>query len=175
MEKSGGFDASWRNEIAETAVTAGVRNLIVPLGLVSRAFNEDASRSRSYTPQTEAPSALGSDPERSGGSRISQTWLEREAICDEIGEFIKRSLDGDHRGASGRDRLRLPSRIWLVFRDYEGLCYKPGRVCRSWQICKNLVKRGDGIGDSVFVGFPSEREARRVAGRSGVGWPFLGR
>ena len=142
--------------------------------LVSRGFNEEASRSRSYTPQAGTPSAPGSDPERSGGSRLSQPWLEREAICDEIGDFIRRSLDGDHRGASGRDRLHLPSRIWLVFRDYEGLCYKPVRVCRSWQSCKDLVKRGDGAGDSVYVGLPSEREACRVAGRAGVGWP-LGR
>ena len=138
--------------------------------LVEREFNENASRSRSDTPCTEQASAVGSDPGRSGSTRTPQSWLEREGICDEIAEFIKRSLDGDHRGASGRDRLRLPSRIWLVFRDYEGLQYKPVRVCRSWQSCKDLVKRGDGAGDSVFVGLPSEREACRVAERSGVGW-----
>jgi hypothetical protein len=139
--------------------------------LVEREFNENASRSRSDTPCTEPASAAGSDPGRTGSTRTPQSWLEREGICDEIAEFIKRSLDGDHRGASGRDRLRLPSRIWLVFRDYEGLHYKPVRVCRSWQSCKDLVKRGDGAGESIFVGLPSEREACRVAERSGVGWP----
>ena len=110
----------------------------------------------------------GTDPERASSSRASQTWLEREIICDEIAEFIKRCLGGDYRGSSGRDRIHLPSKIWLVFKDYEGLEYRPVRVCRTWAACKELVKKAGSAGDSVFVGLPSEREACRVAGRSGV-------
>eukprot|EP00435_Cladocopium_sp_Y103_P051693 s1247_g16.t1 len=38
------------------------------------------------------------------------SWLEREAICDQIGRFLARSISGQFRGSSGRDRIPLPSR-----------------------------------------------------------------
>ena len=99
------------------------------------------------------------------------SWLEREAICDEIAAYVRRCLAGSHRGPSGRDRIQSPSRIWLVFKDFNGVLYQPVKVCRSWGECKALVKRNEDVGDSIFVGLPSEREACRVAGVSGVGWP----
>lgn len=99
------------------------------------------------------------------------TWLERESICDEIGLYIQRALLGDHRGPSGRDRIQLGSRVWLVFKDYEGLEYRPVRVCRTFSECRDLVKRGQDCGDSVFVGLPSDREACRVAAAAGFTWP----
>jgi hypothetical protein len=157
------------SSLRSSRVSEGSFSLVAPS---NRAFNENASRSRSGSGE-EVNSAVveGTDPERASSSRASQTWLEREIICDEIAEFIKRCLGGDYRGSSGRDRIHLPSKIWLVFKDYEGLEYRPVRVCRTWAACKELVKKAGSAGDSVFVGLPSEREACRVAGRSGVGWP----
>eukprot|EP00435_Cladocopium_sp_Y103_P060036 s81_g21.t2 len=144
-----------------------------------REFNEAASRSRSgtsspapTTPSEHSASLPWSDTRSVASSGCGLTWLQREAICDGIAEHIKRCLRGDHRGESGRDRIHLPSRIWLVFKDYEGTVYNPVKVCRSFGACKELVKRGEHCGDSIFVGLPSEREACRVAGQSGVGWPI---
>ena len=45
------------------------------------------------------------------------------------------------------------SRLWLVFRDHFG---------------DRLTKVGHQLGDSLFVGLPSEREARLVCSRAGV-------
>ena len=142
---------------------------------VVRDFDAGASRSRtdgpspSFTPNERSPSAA--DSRGPSCATCSLTWLERENICDRIAEYIRRALRGDHRGESGRDRIPLASRIWRVFRDFEGVVYQPVRVCRTFGECRALVKRGESCGDSVFVGLPSEREACRVAGVSGVGWP----
>lgn len=143
-------------------------------------FDSRASKSRSdggsagYAPRDRSPSAADSQATSVASSRCSTTWLEREQICDGIAEYIRRALRGEHRGPSGRDRIPLASRIWLVFRDFEGRVYQPVKVCRNFTDCKALVKRGEDCGQSVFIGLPSEREACRVAGISGVGWP-LGR
>lgn len=85
------------------------------------------------------------------------SWEEREAICDEIGAFVLRGLRGEYHGSSGRDQISLPSRLWLVFRDHFG---------------DRLTKVGHQLGDSLFVGLPSEREARLVCSRAGVPWPI---
>ena len=164
---------------SETSSLRSLRSSRISEGSFSvvRSFDENASRSRSGSGEAGTASSNiveGTDPDRAPSSRSSQGWIEREAICDEIAEFIKRSLGGDHRGASGRDRLKLPSKVWLVFRDYEGIEYRPVRVCRSWAACKDLVKKAGDVGDSIFIGLPSDREARRVASKTGVGWP-LGR
>ena len=104
----------------------------------------------------------------------SLTWLEREEICDQIGRFLARSISGGHRGASGRDKIPLPSRIWIVVRDYAGQIYTPVKVVKSWTSCKVLCKpTNHECGDSVFVGLPSEREARRVVQAAQLTWPAV--
>ena len=165
----------------ESVRSGGEADTLGSFSLV-RPFNEDASRSRSgsgypsrggaSSPTPSATSAAGS--QTSGLSRVDRrllSWEQREAICEEIGQYIRRALAGGHRGASGRDKIVLPSRLWLVFRDYEGLEYRPVLVCHSFSECKNHVKRGEDCGESVFIGLPSEREGRRVAGVAGVPWP----
>ena len=112
----------------------------------------------------------------SGQTRLEQrpavlTWTERERICDRIAHFLLRALEGDHRGASGRDEIPLASRLWLVARSYDGQCFRPLLVYRRFCDCKSLVKRGADLGSSVFIGIPSEREGRRIAATSGLGWP----
>ena len=46
----------------------------------------------------------------------------------------------------------MPSRVWLVFRDYHGVDLDPIRVCRTFAVCKQLVKSEDSLGPSVFIG-----------------------
>ena len=132
-----------------------------------RSFNEAASRSRSgnVSPAVSVGS-IGSS-----ASRCTLSWEEREAICDEIGAFVLRGLRGEYRGSSGRDQISLPSGLWLVFRDHFGEVLNSVVVCRTFGECRRLTKVGDQLGDSLFVGLPSEREARLVCSRAGVPWP----
>ena len=102
---------------------------------------------------------------------VVSSWARREEICDGIAAWVQRSLRGDHRGTSGRDQIPLGNRVWLVFRDIAGTEFRPVRVYHTFAEAKALVKRGSDSGDSIYVGLPSEREARRVAVVSGVGYP----
>ena len=177
--REAGSGDSLREEQASQGVSRGSDRDSVGSFSVVKPFNEDASRSRSEDPSQGAlPSASRSPtPSPTAGarsttsSRCQLSWLERESICEEIGHYIQRALLGDHRGPSGRDRIQLSSRVWLVFRDYEGLEYRPVRVCRTFGECRDLVKRGQDCGDSVFVGLPSDREACRVTAAAGFDWP----
>jgi len=105
------------------------------------------------------------------GTQSVPSWMQREEICDQIGSFLLRALSGDHRSSSGRDFIPLASRIWIVIQDFEGNRYNPVRVFRAWSPAKALVKRGADAGDSIFVGLPSEREARRVVHAATLQWP----
>lgn len=132
--------------------------------LVGLEFDERGSRSRSgyTTPQGRSSSA---------SSRCSLSWEEREAVCEEIAAWVRRCLNDNHRGPSGRDRISLPSRVWLVFRTISGATPDPVQVHRTFGSCKRAVKTGDSFGDSVFVGLPSDREAKRVVEFAGLRWP----
>lgn len=146
-----------------------------------------ASAGRRFVSGSEASYSLVGDvsesapaspaPTRSSCSSVTTegglTWLEREEICRGIGAFVKKSLSGSFHGTSGRDRINLPSRIWIVFRDYQGAVYSPPKVFRQFTFCKPLVKRGGSdLGESVFVGLPSEREAQVVVASAGFAWPI---
>ena len=105
------------------------------------------------------------------GSSGSLTWPEREAIAEEIGGWINRCLEGRHRGLSGREKNHLGSRIYVVVRDYPGSIYSPVKVFKSFTPCKNLCTRNGESGNAIYVGFPSEREARRAVAAAGLIWP----
>lgn len=132
-------------------------------------------------PQTPASSVLDSPAgsvQGSGYSLVSSTPLDR--VIEAVGERpvltweereVRRSLAGHHRGSSGRDQLPLSSRIWIVAQDFFGNQFPTIRVFHSFGACRDLVKRGSSCGSSVFVGLPSEREARRVCLSAGLTWP----
>lgn len=101
------------------------------------------------------------------------SWETRDQIADQIGGFIARSVAGGHRGLSGRERNPLPSRLFVVVRDYAGQIYSPVKVFRTWTSTKVLVKKVHDVGDSIFVGFPSEREGRRAVHTAGLIWPSV--
>ena len=98
------------------------------------------------------------------------TWKEREEVCDSIGLWIARCLSGLNRGSSGRDRNPLQSRVWLVVRDIDGVVYDPPLYFKAVHLAKPYVKRGASVGDSIFIGLPTEKEAIRVVGIAGLTW-----
>ncbi len=95
----------------------------------------------------------------------------RAELAREIGDFIRRSLDGDFRGSSGRHKLRLPSRLYLVFADFYGNRVEPPRVIRSFAETATICKQGPEAGQSVFVGVASQWEARIILNQAGFEWP----
>ncbi|CAE7242910.1 DEGP9 [Symbiodinium sp. CCMP2592] len=96
------------------------------------------------------------------------SWAEREDIAEGIGQFIKRALQGDYRGSSGRDRLKLASKYYLIFRDRDGLHTLKVRIETSFKAVKGCCFAEGKVADhTVFVGVPSLREARIVVREAG--------
>lgn len=101
-------------------------------------------------------------------SEATLSWTSREAIAREIGAYIASALRGRFSGPSGRDKIPLRSRVWLVARTFDGEALNPPRAFRRWQLAEALAKRGDSLGHSVVIGLPSERECRVVVEAAGL-------
>ena len=59
---------------------------------------------------------------------LSLTSRAHAPACREVGLFLRRVRDGEHRGASGRDRLPGASRYWVVVRDCRGAAESRGHL-----------------------------------------------
>ena len=81
---------------------------------------------------------------------------EREQTAREIGCWLRRALDGRPRGPSGRDRIQLASRFYLVCRDIHGNLRNPPLLFSSWKLAKEVCCRQGEPGDAVFIGLPSK-------------------
>lgn len=109
---------------------------------------------------TSLPSSTTSEPSEA----------ERRAAAESIGRFLRRSLDGGARGESGRSRINLPSKVYLLCRDFRGVSYNPPQLYYSFSSICPLVKRGNTFGDSIFVGLPSLWEARLTVEAANLHW-----
>ena len=85
---------------------------------------------------------------------------DRIALAQEIGAFLRRAYDGLPRGSSGRDRLGLQSRWYLVLVDFEGRRLVEPLFSHSFSSIRDRCKRGSDTGDSVFIGFPTKWDAK---------------
>ena len=83
----------------------------------------------------------------------------RLRLARSCGAFLKRALGGDFRGGSGRDRLRLASRLYVILADHYGNLLTPPKVTKTWSECQTLCKVGGSCGQAVFLGFASQWEA----------------
>ena len=99
---------------------------------------------------------------------------ERRQVAIGVGAFLRRSLEGGHRGESGRERIKLQSRVYILVRDLQGQVYDPVRVFRSFSALKPLVKEGGQCGDSIFIGLPTVWEAKLSVATAGLQWPADG-
>ena len=99
---------------------------------------------------------------------------EREEVAREIGLFFKRCLQGLPRGESGRSRIRLQNRFYVICRTYEEVVHtRPVIVLEKYAQVKKLVchRDADAFGNSVFCGFPSIWEAKLAVASAGFQWP----
>ena len=108
-------------------------------------------------PQAETPSR---GTEEVSGEVFSSDTEARVQLAKGIGKFLRRSVSGQPRGSSGRDRLRLQNRCYLVISDYSGHQLSVPKFLTSFQEVRQLCKRGSDVGSSVFVGLPTKWEAR---------------
>lgn len=134
-------------------------------GAGSYSFVNSESRARSpESVAAEAPVVTQSIivPQVSERSVASgeQSWSERESIAAEVGRFLRRSLEGQFRGRSGRERIRSNSAFYIVVRDANRVVTThPVRIFTRYTAVKALCHReGVLFGDCIFVGLPTLRE-----------------
>ena len=91
----------------------------------------------------------------------------RGQVADEIGAFLRRCLRGEHRGQSGREKVDLPNRLYVICRDLSGRTYNPVKVLTSWREARDLiaaeVELGIGARRKVFMGCIRVPRAHTVA------------
>lgn len=129
----------------------------------ARAYNNTAGGS------TTPPSTGG------GTSAADYTRAEREDAAKQTGRFFARCLAGRPRGESGRGRIQLPNRIFVVVKNFRGQIFtEPVRVYTAWAPVKRLVaEEGNpqNFGDSIFAGFAAKWEAEVAVCEAGLSWP----
>ena len=120
---------------------------------------------------SQSGSALLPSASQSGSALLPLSEAERLLIAQEAGRFLRRCLNGEIRGTSGRERIGLSSRYYILIRDYVGHFYNPVEVHRTFATIKPLVKRGSDCGTSVFIGWPSLQEAKACVAAAELTWP----
>ena len=101
------------------------------------------------------PQSVAPETNRVAGYSVG---TEREQIARDIGRWLRRALDGRPRGPSGRDRIQLSSRYYVVCRDIHGAVHNPPLLFSSWRLAKENCFRQGEPGDAIFVGLPSKTE-----------------
>ena len=135
-----------------------------------RAPSIAAASAKSASTPTGHYSLVSGSPSTRGIISVEDTEA-RAQLAREIGDFIRRALEGNFRGTSGRDRLRLASKLYLVFADFFGNRLNPPRIIKSFSEVSTLCKRGPDAGQSVFIGVASQWEGRIVFNQAGFDWP----
>eukprot|EP00435_Cladocopium_sp_Y103_P073103 s469_g42.t1 len=109
-----------------------------------------------------AAGASSAAPPADSGPPYTQAF--RDSVAREIGQFLRRALNGENRGESGREKLRgLQSRYYIIVKDAQDTIHDPVLVVSKFYTVRNHCHHGDGWGDSIFVGVPTQREALLAA------------
>ncbi len=96
----------------------------------------------------------------------------RISACESIGAWIRRCLADQVRGKSGRERIELPSKVYLVIRDKDNNLCDPPRVFNCWADTRHWVYlRGSPPSCAIYIGLPSKTEARICCRAAGLGIP----
>ena len=142
-----------------------------------REVEDSEAGERSRVSEQPAPSASGVSVPSSGWSAVSSIPVDptdqqaREELARHIGRFLRRGLNGDFRGSSGRDRLRLQNRHYLIVKDFSGRVLPSPVLASSFSEVKATCKRGSDCGAALFVGFATLWEARLAVLEAGLELP----
>ena len=127
----------------------------------------------SPTAELQAPVPVASPAEEAVPEDQTEERFRLE-VASGVGRFFARALSGDHRGGSGRERVHLPSRVYVVCRDFAGRRYDPVLIKYSFAAIRSLVKPHGDCGNSVFAGLPTVWEAQTAVRSAGLTWPADG-
>jgi hypothetical protein len=95
----------------------------------------------------------------------------RAEVARGIGAYFRRCLEGDTRGSSGRRRLNLQNRLYVVLADYNGHKFSLPKVLHEFSSVAIFCKRGPSCGDHIFVGFATIWEVKLAVESAGLAWP----
>ena len=145
-------------------LSAEVRALTTLLqGLTLRGAPRENSPSGISSASFELVSGGVSSAGESLAAAASDLSAERIAVANGIGAWVKRCLVGQLRGLSGREKIGLASKYYLVFRSIDSVVHNPPLVFSTWRDTKSKVFSPEGQpGDSIFIGLPTKAEARLV-------------
>ena len=133
-----------------------------PLSTPPRASGSAAPAASSTSSLAVGPPEDFVDPSDTAG---------RTALAREIGGFLRRSLEGGYRGSSGRNRLRLQSRLYVALSDHTNTAFAEPRVFYRLSDLRSSVFFRGNPGEATFIGFASQWEARVALGEAGVAVP----
>lgn len=100
---------------------------------------------------------------------------ERTSAAEQTGRFFVRCLANLPGGDSGRSRVKLQNRLYVVVRSIRGQVFNPVRVLSRFSEARELVTEtgvGSNFGDSIFAGFASQWEAKIAVQEAGLSWPL---
>eukprot|EP00435_Cladocopium_sp_Y103_P064265 s216_g26.t1 len=110
-------ERSLRSEIA--LLRAEVAGLQARVAELERARGGGSSP-HSFQVVTEAETPVDAETPISSFEVSAADTEARLVLAKEIGKFLRRAIAGQPRGTSGRDRLKLQNRCYLVVADFEG-------------------------------------------------------
>ena len=129
------------------------------------------SRSSVLEEPAEIPRAVGGQRYPGGGEIDPTSHEQRAELARGCGRFLRRCLDGVNRGSSGRDRLSLQNRGYVILADHSGALLPEARYVTSFAEVKSVCKVGQDCGRSIFLGFATQWEARLALETAGVPLP----
>lgn len=123
----------------------------------------------------EAWVAVDSGPagSTSGGEVDKNDTEGRRRLAQELGRFLRRAVSGGFRGDSGRQRLGLANRGYLIIADFQGKVLPAPIYTDSFQEVRNICKEGANLGDSIFLGFATKWEAKVACVEGGFAVPSI--
>lgn len=175
---SAGLFSSLRAELS--SLRAALRSLITRTDQLERRVEEaeqsgfDLISDAPSEParETEARSEVTRSSQSSAGRTVETEDTEgRVALAKELGQFLRRCLSGEPRGSSGRDRLRLQNRFYIVCADYHGRVLPEPLFLDNFATVRGLCKQGSSAGQSIFLGVATKWEARIVFREAGLRVP----
>ena len=117
----------------------------------------------SYTAVTSISHAPGSEVSRASaaGSEVASSDIPgRVELARQVGLYLRRCLGPGPRGSSGRDRLRLQNRCYIIIADFHGRPLQEVAVVSAFADVKRICKQGSDCGQAIFVGLPTRWEAK---------------
>lgn len=103
------------------------------------------------------------------GSTVSAASTTSSSLG--VGRWLRRCLNGEPRGPSGRDQTSQPSRYYLVCKGVDLTVYNPLRLFTSWAEAKPFCQLRGQPSDAIYVGLPTQEETRIAVREPGLELP----